>query len=422
MSEQMRKIQRDPELRLSLDNEITVDNFAGGGGASTGIEQGLGRSIDIAINHDPEAIALHKANHPQTKHYVSDVFEINPRRVCEGRPVGLAWFSPDCKHFSKAKGNKPVDKKIRGLAWVAIRWAASVKPRVIMLENVEEFKTWGPLLETGYPCPDSKGFTFRRFIARFEELGYKVEYRELRASNYGAPTIRKRLFIIARCDGQPIIWPEATHGKLLQPYNTAGDCIEWSVPAKSIFNRKRPLAENTMRRIAKGLKRYVVDADNPFVVNFITEHANGSSQRNMPINEPLRTICASTKGGHFALVSVFLNKNNIGVVEKSSEVYAFLIKYYGTAQGSDLNEPMHTLTTKDRMGLITVHGENRQIEDIKMRMLTPRENYRAQGFPDEYKINIDIKGKPLTKAAQIRMCGNSVSPPVARAIVEANIN
>lgn len=461
-------ITRPPQLRLSLDNEITVDNFAGGGGAGTGIEQGLGRHVDIAINHDPEAIALHRANHPQTRHYVSDVFEIDPREVCQGRPVGLAWFSPDCKHFSKAKGGRPVEKKIRSLAWVAIRWAATVKPRVIMLENVEEFQDWGPLLDTGYPCPESKGFTFRRFVSRLKELGYNVDHRELRACEYGAPTIRKRLFIIARCDGQPIVWPEPTHGEGLLPYNTAADCIDWSIPVRSIFNRKRPLAENTLRRIAKGLQRYVIDADNPFVVPFITEHANSSVQRNMPINEPLRTICAEVKGGHFALVSAFLAKHYTGVIGHEitkpfgtvttvdhhsivtsnllklrnnchgqdvrepmptvtagglhiGEVRAFMIKYYGTDQKPHLTEPMHTVTTKDRMGLVTVAGQDYQVIDIGMRMLEPRELYRAQGFPDEYKINIEYNGKQLSKAAQVRMCGNSVSPPVARAIVEANM-
>jgi len=474
--------KRPPQLRLSLEDEIHVDNFAGGGGASMGFEIGAGRSIDIAINHDPEAIAMHEANHPQTKHYTSDVFEVDPVEVCKGRPVGFAWFSPDCKHFSKAKGGKPVSRKVRGLAKVATKWARLVKPRIIILENVEEFQDWGPLLENNMPCPDRKGLSFRRFVRDFEKLGYQVEWRELRACDYGAPTIRKRLFLIARCDGQPITWPEATHGneKGLQPYNTAADCIDWTLPCHSIFltkeeakesklKIKRPLAEKTLSRIAKGMQRYVINSDKPFIVPaFITEHANGSNQRNMPIEEPLRTICAQVKGGHFALVSAFLAKHYGGVVGHGvkqpigtitaidhhslvsshllqlrnnqfgqdvnkpiptltaggthiGEVRAFLVKYYGTDQDPRLSEPMHTVTSRDRFGLVTVEGQDYQIADIGMRMLAPRELYRAQGFPDEYIIDPTYNGKRLTKVAQVRMCGNSVSPVIAAAIVKANV-
>lgn len=406
--------KRPPQLRLSLDDELIIDNFAGGGGASMGIEQALGRSVDVAINHDPEAIAMHEANHPGTKHYVSDVFEVDPIEVCNGKKVALAWFSPDCKHFSKAKGGKPVSRKVRGLAKVATKWAELVKPRVIILENVEEFKDWGPLLDNDKPCPDSKGLSFRRFVRDFEKLGYQVDHRELRACDYGAPTTRKRLFMIARCDGQPITWPAQTHGKEkgLKPYNTAADCIDWSVPGHSIFltkeeakkfNVRRPLAEKTMTRIDKGLKRNILNAKNPFIVPFITEHANGSSQRNMSVDEPLRTICAQVKGGHFALVT------------------AFLVKYYGADQNPQLEEPMHTVTSRDRFGLLTVFKQGYKIVDIFMRMLLPRELYRAQGFPDEYIIDPIYKGKKLTKVAQVRMCGNSVSPVVAAAIVRANI-
>jgi len=472
--------KRPPQLRLSLDDEIIIDNFAGGGGASIGIEQALGRSVDVAINHDPEAIAMHEANHPQTKHYVSDVFEVDPVEVCKGKPVGLAWFSPDCKHFSKAKGGKPVSRKVRGLANVAIKWAKLVKPRIIILENVEEFQDWGPLLDNDKPCPVRKGLTFRRFVRDLEKLGYQVEWQELRACDYGAPTIRKRLFLIARSDGQPITWPTATHGKEkgLKPYNTAADCIDWSNTCPSIFlnkdeakefNVRRPLAEKTLTRIAKGMRRYVINTDKPFIVPaFITEHANGSSQRNMPADEPLRTICAQVKGGHFALVSAFLAKHYGGVVGHGvkqpigtitsvdhhslvsshllqlrnnqygqdvnqpiptltaggthiGEVRAFLVKYYGTDQDPKLHEPMHTITSRDRFGLVTVEGQDYQIADIGMRMLAPRELYRAQGFPDEYIINPTYNGKTLTKTAQVRMCGNSVSPVIAAAIVKANV-
>jgi len=474
--------QRPPQLRLALDDEIIVDNFAGGGGASMGIEQAMGRSVDIAINHDPEAIAMHEANHPETKHYVSDVFEVDPVEICHGKPVALAWFSPDCKHFSKAKGGKPVNKKIRSLAWVAIKWASLVKPRVIMLENVEEFQTWGPLLDNNKPCPNSKGLTFRRFVNEFKKLGYQVEWKELKACDYGAPTIRKRLFLIARCDNLPIVWPAPTHGdkKYLQPLNTAADCIDWTLPCHSIFLNKdkakqvgvrRPLAENTLKRIAKGVQRYVLDTKKPFIIpNFITEHSNSSVQRNMPINEPLRTICAQTKGGHFALVSAFLAKHYSGVtghgvkqpigtitsVDHHSlvtsnllklrnnthgqelnkpmhtitsgglhfgELRAFLVKYYGTDQAPILNDPMHTVTSRDRFGLVAVAGQDYRIIDIGMRMLAPRELYRAQGFPNEYIIDLvnPSTGRKLSKAAQVRMCGNSVSPVIAKALVQANL-
>lgn len=517
------------QLDLHLPQELIVDNFAGGGGASTGLEMALGRPVDIAINHDPEAIRLHAANHPDTVHYCESVWDINPIAVCKGRPVAVAWFSPDCKHFSKAKGGKPVDKNIRGLAWVAVRWAATVRPKIIMLENVEEFKTWGPVKD-GEPAlnqkgESQKGKTFKNFVKELIKLGYQVEWKELKAFEFGVPTTRKRFFLIARCDGQPIAWPTSTHGdpkslkvqagKLngkLKPWMTAADIIDWSLPCPSIFDRKRPLAENTLKRIAKGLQRFVIESDKPFVVpSFITEHANASNQRNMPIDEPLRTICAQVKGGHFGLVTAFLAKhyggnytgsgismesptdtvttvdhhalvvasmtkfrsgsvgyevdspvhtitaggeqkrpgtaNTQGIVTTHliklrnnnygspvtdpvptitaggnhiGEVRAFLVKYYGTGEGCAIDESLHTVTTKDRFGLVTIHGEDYQIVDIGMRMLSPRELYRAQGFPDSYIIDQLSDGTKLSKAAQVRMCGNSVCPPLAAALVKAN--
>ncbi|CAN7472470.1 DNA cytosine methyltransferase [Variovorax sp. LjRoot175] len=519
-----------PQFQLGLAAELVVDLFAGGGGASTGIEQAIGRHVDIAINHDPEAIALHQANHPQTRHYVSDVFEVDPLQVTEGRPVGLLWASPDCKHFSKAKGGKPVSKKIRSLAWVVVKWAKAVRPRMIFLENVEEFQTWGPLTEDGMPCPKRKGETFRAWVRAMEQLGGVVECRELRASEYRVPTIRKRLFIIIRFDGEPIVWPEPTsakpdslpvRAKKLKPWRTAAECIDWDLPCPSIFDRKRPLAEATLRRIAKGVMRYVVEAADPFIVPlthqggdrtedireplrtvtgaqrgekalivptlvpFLTEHANASNQRTFAADEPLRTQCAQVKGGHFALVSAFLaqHNNHRGVVPSDgrpatapistitakgaqqtlvtsnlvklrgtstaqgvyeplhtisaqgthfAEVRAFLLKYFGTDQDPRLDEPMHTVTTKDRFALVTVHGEEYAIVDIGLRMLTPRELYRAQGFDDSYIIDIEVEDrlkslllgekfmKRLSKTAQVRMCGNSVCPPLAAAIVAAN--
>ncbi|CAH8242646.1 DNA (cytosine-5-)-methyltransferase [Vibrio aestuarianus] len=494
---------------MILPGEIVIDNFAGGGGASTGMELGLNRHVDIAINHDPAAIDMHKMNHPETKHYCESVWDVDPAEACEGRPVGLAWFSPDCKHFSKAKGNRPVDKNIRGLAWVAIRWAALVPVRIIMLENVEEFMTWGPVVEAEEgkfkPCPERKGETFEAFVKvlttglekqhpAWEEiryalgesfpyeklekgLGYKVDYRVLHACDYGAPTIRKRFFLVARNDKQPIEWPVPTHGPKgsgLMPYATAADIIDWSIPVKSIFGRKKPLAENTMKRIAKGLEKFVLNNENPFIapgecaVPFITEHANASNQRNMPADEPLRTICAQVKGGHFALVTAFIARHftdgpsacinrplptvttvdhnalitshmvklrgtNVGhqtdePLHKISagglhlgEVRAFLIKYYGTSFGEDLKSPIGTVTTKDRFGLVTVHGEQYQIVDIGMRMLEPHELFAAQGFPSEYKITHNSQGKKISKASQVARCGNAVCPPVAKALVEANL-
>jgi DNA (cytosine-5)-methyltransferase 1 len=454
---------------MLLPGEIVVDNFAGGGGASTGMELGLNRHVDIAINHDKDAIDMHRLNHPESKHYCESVWDVDPIEACQNKPVGLAWFSPDCKHFSKAKGATPVNKNIRGLAWVAVRWAALVPVRMIMLENVEEFLTWGPVVD-GKPCKARKGETFKAFVAALSTglsldhpaiedvkaalgddfdlsaiengLGYNVEWRVLKACDYGTPTIRKRLFLVARNDGQAIEWPIATHGKGLQPYKTAADIIDWNLPVRSIFNRKRPLAEKTMSRIAKGLQKFVIDSVKPFIVPgecstpFITEHANGSSQRNMSADEPLRTICAQVKGGHFALVSshmVKLRGDNVGhgtdePVHTISaggfhigEVRAFLVEYYGTGNAHRLDKPLHTVTTKDRFGLITIKGEDYQIVDIGMRMLEPHELFAAQGFPSDYLIGHDSNGKKLSKAKQVARCGNAVCPPVAQALVMANI-
>lgn len=508
-----------PQFTLPIHHELVVDLFAGGGGASTGIEQAIGRHPDIAVNHDPEAISLHTANHPQTRHFVSDVFEVDPLTVTDGQPVGLLWASPDCKHFSKAKGGKPVSKKIRSLAWVVVKWAKAVKPRMIFLENVEEFQTWGPIAADGRPCPQRKGKTFLQWKGQLEALGYHVEHRELRACDFGAPTIRKRLFLIARRDGMPIVWPEPTHAKLpakgMKPWRTAAECIDWSTPCPSIFERSKPLADATCRRIAKGLMRYVVNANEPFVVPagapFLIEHANASSARVFAANEPLRTQCANVKGGHFALVNAFLVKHYTGVAGSDisepigtvtsidhhslvtanlvhlghgegkdgtkrfshgirdindplntitasgaaaalvtshlvkmrgdnvggpvteplhtisaqgthhGEVRAFLVKYYGNeADGVPSTEPMHTLPTRDRMGLVTVHGTEYAIVDIGLRMLAPHELFKAQGFPAGYIIDRGADGHPLTKTAQVRMCGNSVCPPLAQAIVSAN--
>lgn len=360
-------------------NELVIDSFAGGGGASTGIEWALGRSPDIAINHSPEAIAMHALNHPNTRHFCENVWKVDPLEATGGHPVGLAWFSPDCTHFSKAKGGKPRSQRIRGLAWVVHRWAKTVRPRVICLENVEEFADWGPLLEDGRPCPVRRGLTFRRWWRQLENLGYEVDARELRACDYGAPTTRKRLFIIARCDGQPIVWPPDTHGPGLTPYRAASECIDWSLACPSIFGRKKPLAEATLRRIARGLMRYVVNARQPFLVLTLRgtdeSHIRSSAQ---PVSEPVRTISAG--GNHHALVGATLINTRNGeragqaprvndirqpyptVTAQGSQgalVVAFLARHYGGHEndGSALDAPMHTITARDHHAIVTTKLE-----------------------------------------------------------------
>ncbi|MGL4695210.1 DNA cytosine methyltransferase [Enterococcus larvae] len=669
--------------------ELIIDSFAGGGGASQGIEEAIGRSIDIAINHDPDAIAMHEANHPNTKHYCESVYDVDPIQATQVKPVALCWFSPDCKHFSKAKGSTPVSKEIRGLAWVAVDWAAKTKSRVILLENVEEFETWGPLevvrdTKTGRvvttdtyqvwsesagkmitrnrvadqgeitpvdkqmfrPKEQKKGFIFKRFVKALENLGYKVEFKQLRACDYGAPTTRKRLFMIARCDGKPIVWPEPTHAhkdstevknKELLPYRSAAECIDWSIPGKSIFNRKKPLAEATMRRIARGIFKFVLSSSDPFIVTVnhsgpdfrgqeITEPLNTVTSKNgygvvtpyvvrigqtgfggdrlqYPLVDPLTTITTKaehclvtptimvnttghpgssvedplktittggqqalisptliqmgygdpkgkrvldldnpmgtiTAGGnkfavaaawikedygtstgtninnplgtitsqsnhhslmtaflskayggnyegaginvteptatitsvdHHTLVSAFISKTYGGQsrsvassmdeplhtitarnvhslcqlklsrnIENSLQVEqflkkyvddvsfgysksAFIVKYYGTDDGQPVDEPLHTITTRDRFGLVCIEGVEYQIVDITLRMLEPHELALAQGVPSNYIINMDKNGKKISKAKQVARIGNMVVPNCAKALVESNL-
>ncbi len=344
-----------------IHGEIIVDNFAGGGGASTGIEMATGYSVDIAINHDPKAIQMHKTNHPRTKHYCEDVWQVDPIAACKGNPVGLAWFSPDCKHFSKAKGGKPKDKNIRGLAWVACRWAGLVRPRVIMLENVEEFRTWGPLNRRHHPIKNKQGKTFERFVKQLEELGYEVQFKELVAADYGAPTMRKRFFMIARCDGKSIVWPEPTHAPadseevkagLLKPYVGAYTQLDFSLPCPSIFDTSeeikekygiravRPLAPKTMERIARGLKKFVIGNPEPFIIQC---KFNNDAQ---DIKKPLGTI--TTIGSHL-LVEPYLSVNRENHF------------------GSDMREPIHTVTSNNQHMLMTptliqYHSETAQGE------------------------------------------------------------
>ncbi|MEA3541971.1 MAG: DNA cytosine methyltransferase [Pseudomonadota bacterium] len=578
---------------------IIVDNFAGGGGASTGIERALRRQVDVAVNHDPEAVAMHAANHPTTRHLCQSVWAVDPLEAVtfandngemRPRPVRLAWFSPDCKHFSKAKGGKPVEKNIRDLAWVVHHWidrlGPMLRPAIIMLENVEEFRTWGPLADDGRPCPKAKGKTFDQWVAKLRRAGYRVQWKELRACDYGAPTSRKRLFLIARCDGQPIVWPRPTHGKpglpavasgQLLPWRTAAEIIDWSIPCPSIFERARPLKDATCRRIAAGIMRYVVNATHPFIVP--VTNSGWKAATSWSADEPLRTI-TTAKGGEYAVVSpvvvgcggrrgqsgpvdpqgpfptvtakadaclvvptliqtgygeregqaprvpgidkplgaavaggvkhavvaahvmtmrnsgkphtgadepthtitaggahqylvaAFMAQHNGGVIGRAAdaplttivhrgtqqqlvashlvklqnnqdakpvdapvdtvmagglhhgEVRAFLVKYYGNeADGHGLIGPLGAVTTKDRFGLVTVMiaGEHYVIVDIGMRMLTPRELFNAQGFPPDYIIDLTIDGRPLTKTAQVRMCGNSVSPVMSEALARANV-
>lgn len=498
------------QLGLHLPQKLIVDNFAGGGGASMGLEAGFGRPVDIAINHNAEAISMHQTNHPDTAHYCESVWNVDPVRACHGMPVEWAHFSPDCTHHSKARGGKPKKKEIRGLAWIVIKWAILKRPEMISLENVEEFRDWGPLDAAGQPIKERAGQTYLAFMAMLttgihpahpavtelrefmpdgfditpaiKGLGYSVDWKELRACDFGAPTTRNRLFMLSRVDGGDIHWPAPTHGHGpgLIPYRTAAECIDWTIPCPSIFDRPKPLAAATLRRIAKGLRKFVIDAKQPFIVPaemvapFITDTANGSSQRNMPINEPLRTITAMTKGGTFALVApiierqfgtasgnpideplrtimpggsgksalvaAFLTKHyggnytgsglslnqplgTITTIDHHALSVAFLLKYYGNEKdGCSLGDPLHTIPTKDRFGLVVVNidGDPYRIVDIGMRMLQPHELYKAQGFPDGYIHDRLADGTPLTKTAQVRMVGNSVSPPVLEAIVRAN--
>jgi DNA (cytosine-5)-methyltransferase 1 len=516
-----------------LDGEMIIDNFAGGGGASEGVSRAIGRPVDIAINHCPEAIAMHAANHPETKHYIEDIWAVDPREACGTRPVGLAWFSPDCTHYSRARGARPKEQKIRCLAWVVLRWARAVAPRIIILENVEEFESWGPLLASGQPDPERLGRTFRNWVGQLKGCGYEVEWRSIVAADYGAPTTRKRLFLIARRDGKPIVWPEPTHGaERPQPWRAAAEIIDWSLPCPSIFLSKkqgralgvnRPLKPATLRRIAVGIQRYVINAAEPFLIPtthqgdsrvygigeplrtitganrgemaliepFIVRHGHYSTItgaglregcgagifRGQQLDRPIATICATndkhlvvpiitkhygglhghqaygypasrplgsiTSRDSHALTAAWLMKyhggdrgatrgqaldvplRTIDASNRFAAVSAFLVKWYGNggspnSQQQSLRSPLHTITSKARFGLVMVNGQEYQITDIGMRMLQPHELFAGQGFPDDYQIAPDFNGKPLTKTMQTELCGNSVSPHPAEALVAAN--
>ncbi len=485
-------------------NEIVVDSFAGGGGTSTGIEEARRKPIEIAINHSPVAIAMHKANHPRTYHYCESVYDVDPIAACDGRPVGLFWASPDCTHHSRAKGTKPRDQGIRALAWVMVDWARAVRPRVMMLENVPEFEDWCPIDEaTGKPIKDRKGETFAEWVTAIRALGYKVEWRHLVAADYGTPTTRKRLFLIARRDGLPIVWPTPTHGRgRALPWRSAAEIIDWDIPCRSIFGRKKPLADATQRRIARGLDRYVFNAADPFIMPvthpkdarvhsihepvrtvtganrgelaliepFIVRHGHYSTItgagliegcgagtfRGQPLGIPLATVCATndkhlvapilakhyggpnghatpgisardplgavTARDHHALVAAKLSAD---IEDRSELVHAFITKWYGTSTGSDLQLPLPTVTANNRggghLGLVVVHGDLYRIVDIGMRMLEPHELFAAQGFPDDYRLDVEFNGKLLNKTQLTKLAGNAVCPQMAEALVAANV-
>lgn len=579
--------------QINLLEPIIVDSFAGGGGASVGIELATGRVVDVAINHDPDAILMHRTNHPHTQHLQASVWDVDPKEVCRGREVGLLWASPDCKHFSKAKGGKPVSKNIRGLAWIVLRWAGTVRPRVIILENVEEFQTWGPV-RRGRPVKSKAGQTFRKFISQLKDLGYAVEWRELVAADYGAPTTRKRFFLIARCDGKPIVWPTPTHAPadspkvkagLLKPWRSAAEIIDWSLPIPSIFDSRkeikdkygltaqRPLRPNTMRRVARGIDKFVLKSPMPYLV--VVNHAG--EFRGQELNKPLNTITAkhgygiaapcmapwtvtnttnSTGhalnnpvdtartgggGGQIFLSATLAAIGQTGGGDRTRDIRdpihttvskqedclvgAYLTKFHRGETGQEMNSPLHTVTTRDKEGLtiaslskfyggvvgakvsnplptvtavdhnalqtahlVKLKGDNLGgpmgapvqtvtaggthfgvvttkvvqaepgvdlqrwpqvrkclneycgyhladdevillliggvwffIADVGLRMLSPRELYRANGFPDDYIIERDFNGHEYGKSKQVARCGNAVPPPFATALVRANI-
>ena len=540
-----------------------MDNFAGGGGASTGIELACGRPVTIAINHDPDAILLHRTNHPYTEHLQASVWDVDPEQVVRGRKVGLAWFSPDCKHFSKAKGSALVDRNIRGLAWIVLRWAGTVRPDVIMLENVEEFQTWGPVRK-GKPVKSKAGQTFRQWKKQLSELGYVIEHKELTAADYGAPTTRKRFVLVARCDGKPIVWPERTHaprnspevqaGKL-KPWRSAAEIIDWSIPGYSIFQSKeeikqkygvtvvRPLAENTLRRVIRGVDKFTLKSGEPFLVPTGYGERQGQAPRVHDISEPVPTVVGSGKhnicepiiapylaecnhagGGHIADVgepyktitakhtggvaapvliqyhteqteNVRANRleepiNTVDASNRYGFVSANLVEYYTGGRPLDISAPMHTVTSHDREALVAaqiaefkgadigqdcrkplrtitasagefavvrvtlsqtgdmgywpqvrellnrfcgydlagneclvlmIGGVGYYIADVTLRMLTPRELYNAMGFPPDYQIERDYLGNAYPKSKQVARCGNAVCPPLAEAMVRANL-
>ncbi|AWN24028.1 DNA cytosine methyltransferase [Deinococcus irradiatisoli] len=393
---------------LLAEGELVIDNFAGAGGASQGMERALGRPVDHAINHDPVAVGLHRVNHPHSHHSVEDVWQVHPLDITKGQKVALCWFSPTCTHFSKAKGSGLLDRKIRGLAWVALRWAALAKPRVIILENVEEFQTWGPLRDDGRPCPKDKGRTFNSFINALRYQGYAVEWRELRACDYGTPTIRKRLFLIARRDGLPIIWPAPTHAKptdprvqagLLKPWRTAAECIDWSLDAPSIFTRKKALVPATMKRIARGIERFVLNAPEPFIV---TCNHGGEAFRGQGLDEPMRTITAAHDAHGLTepvLAPCVINKQHQAPARSAEEplstvttnhnknelLSAALVRIDNQRSRTDctyrVTDPLRTVVTKNNVGVAAIFLTKFRTGSVGSDLAEPIHTITAGGTP-----------------------------------------
>lgn len=431
-------------------DDLIIDCFAGGGGASTGIEAALGRPIDIAVNHDPDAILMHKTNHPNTLHLTEDIFKVDLEKYTQGRRVALMWASPDCTSHSKAKGGQPRKKGLRILPWAVYKHAKAIKPQVIIMENVEEIQQWGPLDENGKPIKERAGEDYNKFISAMLSIGYQFESKELVAADYGAPTTRRRWYAVFRRDEKPIRWPVPTHNKMgtegKKKWVQCGDYIDFSDLGRSIFNRKKPLADATMRRIANGYKKYVVDNPDPYVVNnkeavafliqYHSEQKAGESRGQM-LTEPIKTLDTSNRYG---LDTAFITKfYKTGCGQQLSEplhtittspghfglISAFLIKYYGTGCGQQLDEPLATITTKDRFGLVNVvteiDGEKYILKDIFLRMLKAEPELKLmQGFPPEYTITHDYTGAKYSTANQVAKIGNSVVPIMAKLLVQAN--
>ena len=427
---------------------MIVSQAEGGGGASVGIEMALGRPVDIAINHDEQAIRMHKTNHPQTLHLTEDIFKVDLEKYVNGKHVALMWASPDCTSHSKAKGGQPRKQGLRILPWAVYKHAKKILPDVIIMENVEEIQQWGPLDENGRPIPERKGEEYQKFIASMKSLGYDFDSRELVAADYGAPTTRKRWYAIFRRDGKHIIWPETTHskdGSTGKKWLECGVYIDWTDLGKSIFDRPKPLAEATMKRIANGYIKYVVNNPHPYIVNnkeavafliqYHGEQKDGDS-RGQLLTEPIKTIDTSNRYG---LVTAFVTKfYKSGTGQGCDEplhtittspghfglISAFLIKYYGNGCGQGLNSPLGTITTKDRFGLVNavteINGEQYILKDIFLRMLKPEELKLMQGFPSDYIIDRDYNWKKYPVCEQVKRIGNSVVPIMAEALVSAN--
>lgn len=425
--------------------DLIIDCFAGGGGASVGIEMALGRPVDIAINHDPQAIRMHKVNHPDTLHLTEDIFKVDLQRYVKGRHVALMWASPDCTSHSKAKGGQPRKSGLRILPWAVYKHAKTILPDVIIMENVEEIQQWGPLDENGHPIKERQGEDYKKFISAMKGLGYIFDSRELVAADYGAPTTRKRWYAIFRRDGKDIVWPDQTNFKDSEPkWKQCGEYIDWSDLGKSIFDRPKPLADATQKRIANGIRKYILESE-PYIVQdkraaaFIIQYhgeQKAGDARGQLLSEPIKTIDTSNRYG---LVTAFITKfYKSGIGQGCDEplhtittspghfglVSAFLIKYYGTGGGQELKMPLATITTKDRFGLVNVildiDGEAYIIKDIFLRMLKPEELKRMQGFPDDYIIDRDINWKPYPIKEQVARIGNSVVPVMAETLVRAN--